>query len=201
MSPNFYIFSYLEKHWHHYWCHLLWLLKKNFTIKSQNRVLSYGSDILRNNQVLLWVSFQIRHFIAKHLSFLSHVRLRCHHSQNNVCWKLVTSTLLFIKLGNWPTGYKSPWSARSRLDFRSILLKERDLLCLLKLQLSLLQLLLTGYVTTKWQTKRLRFNHTRLRSKTWNSKILPIQCLFSKLRRSYAPFWQKSYHSHSCPVP
>ena len=35
------------------------------------------------------------------------------------------------------------------------------------------------------------FNHTRLRSKTWNSRILPIQCLFSKLRRSYAPFWQK----------
>ena len=35
------------------------------------------------------------------------------------------------------------------------------------------------------------FNHTRLRSKTWNSGILPIWCLFSKLRRSYAPFWQK----------
>ena len=35
------------------------------------------------------------------------------------------------------------------------------------------------------------FNHTRLRSKTWNSRILPIQCLFSKLRRSYAPFWLK----------
>ena len=35
------------------------------------------------------------------------------------------------------------------------------------------------------------FNHTRLRSKTWNSRILPIQCLFSKLRWSYAPFWQK----------
>ena len=30
-------------------------IKENFTIRSQNRVLSYGSDILGNNQVLLWV--------------------------------------------------------------------------------------------------------------------------------------------------
>ena len=30
-------------------------IKENFTIKSQNRVLSYGSDIQGNNQVLLWV--------------------------------------------------------------------------------------------------------------------------------------------------
>ena len=30
-------------------------IKENFTIISQNRVLSYGSDILGNNQVLLWV--------------------------------------------------------------------------------------------------------------------------------------------------
>ena len=54
---------------------------------------------------MLWVYFQIRPCIAKHLSFLSHVRLGCHHFQNNVCWKLVT--LLFIKLGNWLHGYKS----------------------------------------------------------------------------------------------
>ena len=79
-------------------------IKKNFKIKSQNRVLSYGSDILGNNQVLLQVKFQIRRCNAKHLSFLSRVRLRCHHSQNNDCWTLVTSTLLFIKLGNWPPG-------------------------------------------------------------------------------------------------
>ena len=69
--------------------------------------------------------------------------------------------------------------------------KKWDLFCLLKFQLSLLQLLLIGSVTTKWQTKGLRFNHTRLRSRTWNSGILPIQCLFSKLRQSYAPFWQE----------
>ena len=70
-------------------------IKENFTTKSQNRVLSYGSDILGNNQVLPWVKFQIRRCIAKHLRFLSRVRLRCHHSQNNVCSKLVTSTLLY----------------------------------------------------------------------------------------------------------
>ena len=34
------------------------------------------------------------------------------------------------------------------------------------------------------------FNHTRLTSRTWHSEILPIQCLFSKLRQSYTPFWQ-----------
>ena len=102
-------------------------IKENFTTKSQNRVLSYGSDILGNNQVLPWVKFQIRRCIAKHLRFLSRVRLRCHHSQNNVRWKLVTYTLLFIKLGNWPPGYKSPQSARSRLGFRPILLKRNEI--------------------------------------------------------------------------
>ena len=30
-----------------------------------------------------------------------------------------------------------------------------------------------------------------IRPRTWNSGILPIQCLFSKLRQSYAPFWQE----------
>ena len=74
---------------------------------------------------MLWVSFQIRPCIAKNLSFLSRVRLGYHHSQNNVCWKLVT--LLFIKLGNWLLGYKSPSSARSRLGFRPILLKRNEI--------------------------------------------------------------------------
>ena len=76
---------------------------------------------------MLWVYFQIRPYIAKYLSFLSRVRLGCHHSQNNVCWKLVTATLLFIKLGNWLPGYKSPWSARSRLGFRPNLLKRNEI--------------------------------------------------------------------------
>ena len=139
---------------------------------------------------MLWMSFQIRPCIAKHLSFLSCVRRGCHHSQNNVCWKLVT--LFFIKLGNWLPGYKSPWSARSGLGFRSILLKRNEIYFVTKFQLSLLQLLLMGSVTPKWQTKGLKFcNHTRLRSRTWNSEILPIQCLYSKLRQPYTPFWQE----------
>ena len=74
---------------------------------------------------MLWVYVQIRPCIAKHLSFLSCVRLGCYHFQNNVCWKLVT--LLFIKLGNWLPGYKSPQSARSRLGFRPILLKRNEI--------------------------------------------------------------------------
>ena len=76
---------------------------------------------------MLWVYFQIRPYTAKYLSFLSRVRLGCHHSQNNVCWKLVTATLLFIKLGNWLPGYKSPWSARSSLGFRPNLLKRNEI--------------------------------------------------------------------------
>ena len=137
---------------------------------------------------MLWVYFQIRPCIAKPLSFLSRARLGCHRSQNNVCWKLVT--LLFIKLDNWLPGYKSPWSARSRLGFRPILLKEMRFILSTKFQLSVLQLLLIGL----YQNGRPRdwdFNHTRLRSRTWNSEILPIQCLYSKLRQSYVPFWQE----------
>ena len=74
---------------------------------------------------MLWVYFQIRPCVAKPLSFVSRVRLGCHHFQNNVCWKLLT--WLFIKLGNWLHGYKSPWSARSRLGFRPILLKRKEI--------------------------------------------------------------------------
>ena len=41
--------------------------------------------------------------------------------------EVVTATSLFIKLGNWLPGYKSPRSARSRLGFRSILLKRNEI--------------------------------------------------------------------------
>lgn len=56
--------------------------------------------------MILWVKFQIRRCTAKHLSFLSRVRLRCNHSQNNVCWKLVTATSFFLiyktrQLASW----------------------------------------------------------------------------------------------------
>ena len=67
------------------------------------------------------------------MSFLSCVRLRCSHSQNNVCWKLVTETLLFIKLGNWLPGYKTPQSARYRLAFRPILLKRNRFILSIKI--------------------------------------------------------------------
>ena len=140
---------------------------------------------------MLWVYFQIRPCIAKQLSFLSRVRLACHHSQNNVCWKLVIATLLFIKLGSWLPGYKSPWSARSRLGFRPIFLKRNEIYFSAKFQLSLLQLLLIGLLHQNGRPWDWDFNHTRLSSRTWNSEILPIQCLYSKLRQSYAPFWQE----------
>ena len=44
-------------------------------------------------------------------------------------------------------------------------------------------------------------NHTRVRSRTWNSGILPIQCLFSKLRQSYVPFWQEVITVIVAPFP
>ena len=102
-----------------------------------------------------WVYFQIRPCIAKHLSFLSRGRLGCHHSQNNVCWKLVTANLLFIKLGNW---LQVSLKCQVQTGFQAYSYKKKwDLFCLLKFQLSLLQLLLIGSVTPKWQTKGLRF--------------------------------------------
>ena len=122
MSSSSCILSYLETS--------ALAIKDNFTIKSQNRVAMvqssweitrwyYGCNF-RLDVVFLntfWVTFW----------FLSCVRLRCHHSQNKVCWKLVTATLLFIKLGNWLPGYKSPRSSRSRLGFRPILLKKKKI--------------------------------------------------------------------------
>ena len=49
------------------------------------------------------------------------------HSQNNVCRKLITATLLFIKLGNWLPGYKCSQSARSKPGFTLILLKRNEI--------------------------------------------------------------------------
>ena len=69
--------------------------------------------------------------------------------------------------------------------------KKWDLFCLLKFQLSLLQLLLIGSVQQNGRPRDWDFNHTRLRSRTWNSGTLPVQCLFSKLRQSDAPLWQE----------
>ena len=81
-------------------------IKKKFTIKSQNTVAMVQTSwgITRRCYVCNFKS----DLVLQNLSFLSHVRLGCHHSQNNVCWKLINAALLFIKLGNWLPGYKSP---------------------------------------------------------------------------------------------
>ena len=102
-------------------------IKDTFTIKSQNRVAMvqtsweitrwyYGCNF-RLDLVLLntWVFWVVLGLDATK------------HSQNNVCWQLATATLLFIKLGNWLPGYKSPWSARSSLGFRPNLLKRNEI--------------------------------------------------------------------------
>ena len=95
------------------------------------------------------------HVVAKSWTWLNDwIELR--HCQNNVCRQLVTANL--IKVNNWLPGYKCPQSARSRLGFRPIFVKRNEILfCLSKFQLSLLQLFLTGSVTSKWQTKGFRF--------------------------------------------
>ena len=61
-------------------------------------------------------------------SFLSRVRLRCHHSQNNVCWKLVTATLLFIKLGNWLLGSKITADGDCSHEIKRLLLLGRKVM-------------------------------------------------------------------------
>ena len=95
MSPNSCIFSYLEK--------LTSLtvksalaIKKKFTIKSQNRVAMVQTFW----EITRWCygcTFRLD-LVLLNTSFLSHVRLGCHHSQNNVCWRLVTSTSLLLLL-------------------------------------------------------------------------------------------------------
>ena len=117
---------------------------------------------------MLWVYFQIRPCIAKHLSFLNRVRLECYHSQNSVCWKLVTATLLFIKLGNWlPVSLK----CQVQTGFQAYFYKKKWDLFSTKFQLSLLQLLLIGSVTPKWQTKGLRFCNQQIRSDQSLSRV------------------------------
>ena len=163
-------------------------IKDNFTIKSQNRVAMaqtskeitrwyYGYNF-RLDLVLLntWVFWVVLGLDATK------------HSQNNVCWQLATATLLFIKLGNRLPDHKSPWSAWSRAQFQACAsVRKWDLFCQLKFQLSFLQLLLI-LLHQNGRPRDWDFNHTGLISRTWNSEILPILCLFSKLRQSYATF-------------
>ena len=120
----------------------LFIPRETLTSLTVKSALAIRVAMVPISQVMLWVYFQIRPCIAKHLSFLSRVRLGCHHSQNNVCWKLVAATLLFIKPGNWlqvslkcqvQTGFQA-YSSKKKEKMRFILST--------KFQLSLLQLLL-----------------------------------------------------------
>ena len=150
---------------------------------------------------MLWVYFQIRPRIAKHLSFLSRVRLGCHHFQNNVCWKLVTLLFFFIKLGNWLHGYKSPWSAMSRLGFRPILLKRNEIYFVYQVPI------ITPPTTSNWVCY--------IKMADQGIEILIIQDSDLELRTQkyfqfsvYTPSWgspmlhfQRKLSSHSCLVP
>ena len=69
--------------------------------------------------------------------------------------------------------------------------KKWDLFCLLNSSYHSSNYFQLGLLHQNGRPRDWDFNHTRLRSRTWNSGILPIQCLFSKLRQSYAPFWQE----------
>ena len=61
---------------------------------------------------MLWVYFQIIPCIAKYMSFLSRVRLGCHHSQNNVCWKLVRQVVQrILDTVLWPSPVTAHWVA------------------------------------------------------------------------------------------
>ena len=100
--------------------------------------------------------------------------------------------LTFYKTRQLATWLQVSLKCQVQTGFQAYSSKNKwDLFHLLKFQLSPLQLLLIGSVTPKWLTRVWEFNHIRLSSRTWNSGILPVQCLFSQLRQSCAPFWQE----------
>ena len=66
-----------------------------------------------------------------------------------------------------------------------------DLFRLLKFQLLLFQLLLIGLLYQNGRPRGWDLNHASLQSMTWNSEMLPVECLVSKLRQPYATFWQE----------
>ena len=75
---------------------------------------------------------------------------------------------------------------------RPILLKKKwDLFCLLNSSYHSSNYFYLVLLHQNGRPKDWDFNHTKLRSRPWNSEILPIQCLYSKLRPSYVPFWQE----------
>ena len=136
-------------------------IKENFTIKNQNKV----AMVQTSKEITRWFyecNFRLDLVLLN--TWVFWVRLGCHHSQNNVCWQLINATLLFYKTRQLATWLQVSPKCQDQTGFWAYSSKKTwDLFCLLKFQLSLLQLLLIGSVIPKWQTKGLRFcNHTSL---------------------------------------
>ena len=131
-------------------------IKENFTIKSQNRVAMfqisweitrwcYGCtfrlDLVLLNTWVFWVVSGLDATILKTMSAeASNCNLTFYKTRQLATW-LQVSLKCQVQTGFQAYSSKKKW----------------DLFCLLKFQLSFLQLLLIGYVTPKWQTKELRF--------------------------------------------
>ena len=138
------------------------------------------------------VYFQIRPCIVKHLIFLNCVRLGCNHSLNYVCWKLVTGNLTFYKTRQLATWLQVSSKFQVQTGFQAYSSKKTwDLFCLLNFSYYSSNYFKLGLLHQNGRPRDWDFNHTRLRSRTCSSGIFPIQCQFSKLRQSYAPFWQE----------
>ena len=76
--------------------------------------------------------------------------------------------LTFYKTRQLATWLKVSLKCQVQTDFQAYSKKKWDLFCILKFQLSLLRLLI-GSVTQNGRPRDWDFNHTRLRSRTWNS--------------------------------
>ena len=83
------------------------VIKENITMKSQNRV----AMVQTSKEITRWhygCNFRLVLVLLKTWAFWVVFDLDAtRHSQNNVCWQLATTTLLFINLENWLPGYKS----------------------------------------------------------------------------------------------
>ena len=160
--------------------------RENITIKSQNRV----AMVQTSKEITRWhygCNFRLVLVLLKNLSFLSRVRLGCHSKQ---CLLAASNCkLTFYKTRQLPTGLPKV----SGLDWVSGLFFWKEMRFILSIKIPVV----TPPTTSNWvcyingRPRDCDFNHTRLRSRTWNSETLPIQCLFSKLRQSYTPFWQE----------
>ena len=159
-------------------------VKENITIKSKEKRKDWIAMVHASKEITRWhygYNFRLV-LVLLSLSFLSWVRLGCHWTFSKQCLQVANNCSLFIKLNNSLPGYKSPQSDRSRLCFRSILLKRNGIYFVYEnsshhsSNYFYLGLLYQNGRPGDWDC-----SHTRLRSRTWSSEILPFQCLFSKL--------------------